>query len=143
MGFSLLTWHGMSLKSGDKINEIYQEEPKCELEYEVSSAEPWDDTDGWMSADEPVSTTRTGEPSASYIGFTGTPEALEPDRNSKPDEGKTGDFEDLEMLMSKIGNMRSSLMLMPDFQRKEITVKLAMKMVVMFGDGNGGEEGFD
>ncbi|KAL2460967.1 Uncharacterized protein Adt_44387 [Abeliophyllum distichum] len=48
-----------------------------------------------------------------------TPEAHEADQTSKPDEGKTYEFEDLEMLMSEIGNMRSSLRLMPDFQRRE------------------------
>ncbi|KAL2478291.1 GTP binding [Forsythia ovata] len=178
-------WPGMSLKSGDKITEpslpeqedLSEEESEYELEYEVlssGSAEPWDDTDGWMSADGPVSTTGTGKPSASDLDSKSfdckgevrsvgeehwpstsasqlqeevdrdeTPEAHEADQTSEPDEGKTYDFEDLEMLMSEIGNMRSSLRLMPDFQRRETAAKLAMKMAAMFGDSSGGEEGFD
>ncbi|OVA01459.1 Small GTPase superfamily [Macleaya cordata] len=51
-------------------------------------------------------------------------------------------FEDLEQLMNEIGNMRGSLRLMPDFQRKEMAGKLAMKMAAMFGDSSGDEEGF-
>ncbi|CAI9770383.1 unnamed protein product [Fraxinus pennsylvanica] len=178
-------WPGMSLKSGDKINEptlpeqedLSEEESEYELEYEVlsaGSAEPWDDTDVWMSADGPVSTSGTGDPSASNpvpknfdrkidVGSVGeehkpstsasqlqeeldmdkTPDTHEADRTSEPDEGETYDFEDLEMLMSEIGNMRSSLRLMPDFQRRETAAKLAMKMAAMFGDSSGGEEGFD
>jgi hypothetical protein len=50
------------------------------------------------------------------------------------DEGTHFDFEDLEQLMSEIGNTRESLRLMPDFQRREIAAKLAMKMAAMFGD---------
>ncbi|KAL2542932.1 GTP binding [Abeliophyllum distichum] len=176
------TWPGMSLKSGDKINEpslpeledLSEEESEYELEYDVlisGSAELWDTTDGWMSADGPVSTTGTGEPcnldsenfdrknevrsggeehepltSASQLqeelDRDETPTAHEAERTSKPDDGKTYDFEDLEMLISEIGNMRSSLRLMPDFQRREIAAKLAMKMAAMFGDSSGGEEGY-
>ncbi|KAL2545472.1 GTP binding [Forsythia ovata] len=72
-----------------------------------------------------------------------TPEADEADHTSDPDESKTYDFEDVEMLMSKIGNMRSNLKLMPDFQMRETAAKLAMKMAAMSGNSNGGEEGFD
>ncbi|KAL5213580.1 hypothetical protein ABZP36_002732 [Zizania latifolia] len=43
-------------------------------------------------------------------------------------------LDDLERLMSEIGNMRSNLRLVPDFQRREMAAKLAMKMAVMFGD---------
>ncbi|WVZ86867.1 hypothetical protein U9M48_033586 [Paspalum notatum var. saurae] len=43
-------------------------------------------------------------------------------------------LDDLEKLMSEIGNMRSNLRLMPDFQRREMAAKLAMKMAAMFGD---------
>ncbi|GMY24593.1 hypothetical protein FCV25MIE_32955 [Fagus crenata] len=50
------------------------------------------------------------------------------------DEGTHFDFEDLEQLMSEIGNMCESLRLMPDFQRREMAAKLAMKMAAMFGD---------
>ncbi|KAI4386873.1 hypothetical protein MLD38_004760 [Melastoma candidum] len=48
-------------------------------------------------------------------------------------EDKQLDFEDLEQLMIEIGNMRSNLFLMPDFQRREMAAKLAMKMASMFG----------
>lgn len=159
------------------MSDLSEEESEYELEYEVlstGSAEPWDDTDVWMSADGPASVTGTGEPSASNldpknfdrkidVGSVGeeykpstsssqlqeeldmdkTPNTHEADRTSELDESKTYDIEDLEMLMSEIGNMRSSLRLMPDFQRREIAAKLAMKMAAMFGDSSGGEEGLD
>ncbi|KAJ6809861.1 uncharacterized protein M6B38_159580 [Iris pallida] len=41
--------------------------------------------------------------------------------------------EDLERLMCEIGSMRDSLRLMPDFQRRDMAAKLAMKMASMFG----------
>jgi len=47
----------------------------------------------------------------------------------------------LEKLMSEIGNMQSNLRLMPDFQRREMAAKLAMKMAAMFGDDD--EEAFE
>jgi alpha- and gamma-adaptin-binding protein p34 len=43
--------------------------------------------------------------------------------------------------MSEIGNMRSNLRLMPNFQRREMAAKLAMKMAAMFGDDD--EEGLE
>jgi hypothetical protein len=49
-------------------------------------------------------------------------------------------LDDLERLMSEIGNMRSNLRLVPDFQRREMAAKLAMKMATMFGDSD--DEGF-
>lgn len=48
-------------------------------------------------------------------------------------EDKHLDFEDLDQLMSEIGNMRSSMRLMPDFQRREMAAQLALKMAAMFG----------
>ncbi|KAK4758764.1 hypothetical protein SAY87_020065 [Trapa incisa] len=50
------------------------------------------------------------------------------------EEGSSGsfDFEDLEQLMSEIGNIRDNLRFMPDFQRREMAAKLAMKMASMF-----------
>ncbi|KAK3141693.1 hypothetical protein QOZ80_4BG0337190 [Eleusine coracana subsp. coracana] len=50
-------------------------------------------------------------------------------------------LDDLERLMSEIGNMRSNLRLMPDFQRREMAAKLAMKMATMFGDDD--EDGLE
>lgn len=74
-----------------------------------------------------------GEPLAS---------AQEPDEASELDMGAHYEFGDLEQIMSKIGNMRDSLRLVPDFQRREIAAKLALEMAAMFGDSSGGEEGF-
>lgn len=64
------------------------------------------------------------------------------DKSLEPDEGTTYNFEDLEQLMSEIGNVRDSLRLLPDFQRREMAANLAMKMAVMFGDSSE-DEGFD
>ncbi|KAL3525153.1 hypothetical protein ACH5RR_013525 [Cinchona calisaya] len=65
------------------------------------------------------------------------------DRTAEPDEGTTYDFKDLDQLMSEIGNMRDSLRLLPDFQRREMAANLATKMAAMFGESSGDEEGFD
>lgn len=145
-------------------------EPEYEI-LSSGSGEPWDNVDGeWISADGPVSTLGTGIPSEldldSFDRESGVsllrgehqpstsssqlPEeldteaapALEGDESSEPDDGKIYDFKGLELLMGEIGNMRSNLRLMPDFQRREVAAKLAMKMAEMFGDSSGGEEGF-
>ncbi|KAG9129131.1 hypothetical protein Leryth_006385 [Lithospermum erythrorhizon] len=71
------------------------------------------------------------------------PKGLEIDRTSDADEGKAFDFEDLEQLMSEIGNMRNNLRLMPDFQRRDMAANLAMKMAAMFGDESEDEGGVD
>ncbi|KAJ4714025.1 GTP binding [Melia azedarach] len=65
----------------------------------------------------------------------------EHDKTSELDMGTHFDFEDLEQLMSEIGNMRNNLRLMPDFQRREMAAKLAMKMATMFGGSSEDEEG--
>ncbi|KAK9284115.1 hypothetical protein L1049_023282 [Liquidambar formosana] len=67
----------------------------------------------------------------------------ESDKVLEPEQGAPFDFEDLEKLMSEIGNVRDSLRLMPDFQRREMAAKLAVKMAAMFGGGSDDEEGFD
>lgn len=54
---------------------------------------------------------------------------------SKPDEAMHMNMEDLEQLMCEISHMRENLRLMPDFQRRERAANLAMKMAVMFADG--------
>lgn len=134
------------------------------------SADPWDDTEGgWVSANGPVSTSGTcgaaehncnvdsdskrdksveGElqPSVSSSHLNGeidneaATKAQEAERSSEPHEGMAYDFEDLEQLMSEIGNTRDTLRLLPDFQRREMAAKLAMKMAAMFGDSSGDEE---
>ncbi|XP_058736751.1 uncharacterized protein LOC131609109 [Vicia villosa] len=55
------------------------------------------------------------------------------ERDGKLDESECLELDDLEQLMSEIGNMRTGLRLMPDFQRREMAAKLAMKMASLFG----------
>lgn len=81
-------------------------------------------------------------PSQEEINGEMVPKVNETDEAVEVDEGKHLKYEDLEQLMSEIGNMRDSLRLMPDFQRREMAANLAMKMATMFGDGSD-EEGFD
>lgn len=56
------------------------------------------------------------------------------------DNNKCIEFEDVEQLMSEIGNIRDNLRLMPDFQRREVAANLAMKMASMFGGDSDDEE---
>ncbi|KAM7529481.1 hypothetical protein LguiB_032891 [Lonicera macranthoides] len=163
-------WHGMTLKSGNKINEpslpekqeLSEEESDYEIEYEVlsaGSAEPWDDT--WVTANGVISSSdkveSVGQNSDRPVGgdlhpSTSSSQLHEEiqndtipkdlDEGSEPDEGTHYELEDLEKLMSEIGSMRDSLRLMPDFQRREMAGKLAMKMAAMFGDSSGDEQGF-
>ncbi|XP_051148108.1 uncharacterized protein LOC127263160 [Andrographis paniculata] len=157
-----------TLPEQEEVSE--EEESDFEIDYEVlssGSAEPWDDV-GWVSADGPVSASEIGrsvewssetinredrsksgaqedQPSTSASQLPEhdqkkTTMVDEADSTSEPDEEKTHDFEDLEKLMAEIGNMRSGLRLMPDFQRREMAAKLALKMATMFGDSSGGEE---
>ncbi|CAN1256479.1 hypothetical protein LINPERPRIM_LOCUS9333 [Linum perenne] len=60
--------------------------------------------------------------------------------NEERNEVAPFDFEDLEQLMSEVGNIRDNLRLMPDFQRREMAANLAMKMASMFGGGSDDEE---
>ncbi|KAL9255081.1 hypothetical protein AKJ16_DCAP00410 [Drosera capensis] len=60
-----------------------------------------------------------------------------------PDNGGHLELDELEQLMSEIGNTRNSLRLIPDFQRREMAAKLAMRMAAMFGESSEGEEEFD
>lgn len=64
----------------------------------------------------------------------------EPSGVAKAGESLHFDFDELEHLMSEIGNMRESLRLMPDFQRREMAANLALKMAAMFGGGSDDEE---
>ncbi|ONH97364.1 hypothetical protein PRUPE_7G185600 [Prunus persica] len=59
-------------------------------------------------------------------------QGTELDQAQELDEDTPLEVEDLEQLMSEIGNMRDSLRLMPDFQRREMAAKLALKMASMF-----------
>lgn len=62
------------------------------------------------------------------------------DEFTVPELDNQVDFEDLEQLMSEIGNIRNNLRFMPDFQRREMAAKLAMKMASMFGGSSDDEE---
>jgi hypothetical protein len=134
------------------------------------SAEPWDDTDkGWVSASGSTSCpdmaglatqnisvkeydlenlTRTDEeklqPSTSTAPLQDeNDQGVIPDASEQAaelDEDAPFDFEDLEQLMSEIGNTRESLRLMPDFRRREMAAKIAMKMAAMFGGGSDDDE---
>uniref|UniRef100_A0A7N0TDQ2 Uncharacterized protein n=1 Tax=Kalanchoe fedtschenkoi TaxID=63787 RepID=A0A7N0TDQ2_KALFE len=125
------------------------------------SGEPWIDADeGWVSANGPVNgksvDVHAGELSNGHqddgSGCSGEREApsasiplvqeksdgeeVEARDSDKDEEGDLGshfEFEDLERLMSEIGGMRDSLRLMPDFQRREMAAKLALRMASMFG----------
>ncbi|KAK9010930.1 hypothetical protein V6N11_043795 [Hibiscus sabdariffa] len=138
-------WPGMVLNSGDKITEprvpekedSSEEEPDYQFEYEVlsaGSAEPGDDMfDEWVSASASNTFLDVGKSVGEKIDGM-EPNAGEPDQASASelDEDPHYDFEDLEQLMLEIGNIRSSLRLMPDFRRRE--------MAAMFGGGSDGEE---
>lgn len=56
------------------------------------------------------------------------------------EDEKCYEIEDVEQLMSEIGNIRDNLRLMPDFQRREIAANLAMKMASMFGGDSDDED---
>lgn len=142
--------------------ELSEEESDYEFEYEMLSAgsvEPWDDNGGWVSANGIIESSDAAGPSAQNLGKSvgeesqastsasqlqeeiekdETPKAQEPDDASETDEGPY-ELEDLEHLMSEIGSVRDGLRLMPDFQRREMAAKLALKMAAMFGDSSGDE----
>lgn len=56
------------------------------------------------------------------------------------DDNEHYGLDDMERLMSEIGNVRDNLRLMPDFQRREMAAKLAMRMAAMFGATSDEEE---
>ncbi|KAL7231175.1 hypothetical protein ACSBR2_009445 [Camellia fascicularis] len=136
-----------------------EEESDYEFGYEVlsaGSAEPWDDIDGgWVSSHGSVANTNgcEGDKEISFGGEQQSstsmseldeeidkevlPNAHEPDKASELDKGTHYDFEDLQHLMSEI---KDSLRLMPDFQRREMAANLAMKMASMFGDSSDDDE---
>ncbi|CAH1437103.1 unnamed protein product [Lactuca virosa] len=162
-------WPGMILKSGQTISQpslpqqedSSDEEPNYEFEYEILSAgsieEQWDDSDvSWVSATKDTSESIINnereikvdmQPSTS----TSTSKLQEEIDNEKANEGNDNDddggkvfeVENMEQLMSEIGNVRDSLRLMPDFQRREMAANLAMKMASMFGDSSGDEGEID
>ncbi|GMN28382.1 hypothetical protein TIFTF001_002023 [Ficus carica] len=68
------------------------------------------------------------------------PYVEERNQGTKLDGSSHFDFEELEQLMSEIGNVRESLRLMPDFQRREMAANLALKMAAMFGGDSEDED---
>ncbi|XP_023551792.1 uncharacterized protein LOC111809649 isoform X1 [Cucurbita pepo subsp. pepo] len=155
-------WPGMILKTGDKITnpsfpkeeELSEEESDFEIDYEIlsgGSAEMWDDINfqGCSSNGEGSSIDAgalgndvdIAEQDQASRSICEPPKAEENhvavegelDQMTNPFIGKHLDLEDLERLMSEIGNVRDSLRLMPDFQRREMAAKLALKMATMFG----------
>lgn len=150
--------------------ELSEEESEYELEYEVLSAgsgDPWDNIEErWVSASETHSHADAGGSTSqenlhvenSMVKPNKVDEELLPsgsrlelqndtDRAIVTDEKPLGtenekcyEFEDVEQLMSEIGNIRDNLRLMPDFQRREIAANLAMKMASMFGGDTDDEE---
>lgn len=159
-------WPGMILKSGNRKTEpsvpekpeLSEEESDYEFEYEIlsgGSAEPWDDTteEDWVSANGPTACRNTPDNGIAGCNVgdpqTSTSSPCKDENASKVNESDNGknkdeevfedgsvEYEDLEQLMCEIGNMRDNLRLMPDFQRREMAAKLAMKVATMFGDGS-------
>ncbi|OIW10767.1 hypothetical protein TanjilG_27713 [Lupinus angustifolius] len=150
--------------------EESSDESEFELEYEVlsaGSADLWDDMEhGWVSApsldaggsiphsnpnaecqpedgtksDKELQTSTSGTAFQDESDKEVLPNNIDDCEDEKPDMGKILDFDDLEQMMAEIGNMRSSLRLMPDFQRREMAAKLAMKMAAVFGGESDAEE---
>ncbi|KAL9663379.1 hypothetical protein QQ045_018765 [Rhodiola kirilowii] len=140
---------------------VSDEESDFEFDYEVLSeggdGEPWDVVDeGWVSATGKSAVFDAGgssngcqdggsgcsgereglSASVAVVQEKSTGEGLEAQNSvedEEPDMGSHFEFEDLEHLMSEIGGMRDSLRLMPDFQRREMAAKLALRMASMFG----------
>lgn len=138
-----------------------EDESDYEAEYEIlsgGSAEQWNDTeDRWVSAVPPNTSLAESadiKPDSGVKGVevstSSSSECKDNDVNLECKEGEAcnGDdldkgshieLEDLEQLMSEISNMRSNSRLMPDFQRREMAAKLAMRMAAMFGDNSDNE----
>ncbi|VAH36506.1 unnamed protein product [Triticum turgidum subsp. durum] len=94
--------------------------------------------------ENPVTQSHATEDSSNHVDNTGA-DTSEDQRTDTPEvnalfEDDHYGVDDLERLMSEIGNMRSNLRLVPDFQRREMAAKIAMKMATMFGDSD--DEGF-
>ncbi|MED6204067.1 hypothetical protein PIB30_005465 [Stylosanthes scabra] len=145
--------------------EFSSEESDYEQEYEVlsaGSADPWDGTEqAWVSATSlnagelvpqnntnsdceyknEIKSDKNTPPSTSGTGSEGEGDKkVSHDIMHSEDEDKCLELDDLEQLMSEIGNMRAGLRLMPDFQRRDMAAKLAMKMASLFGGESDEEE---
>ncbi|KAK7360355.1 hypothetical protein VNO77_02342 [Canavalia gladiata] len=166
-GMVLKSGDRISQPSFPEKEELSSEESDYEQEYEVlsaGSADHWDESEqGWISAspldaggsapqnnpstdcehDNEIKSDKELQPTTSKTTFQDDRDAahaMVDSEDGKEDDGKYLDLEDLEQLMSEIGNMRAGLRLMPDFQRKEMAAKLAMKMASIFGGESDEEE---
>ncbi|CAJ2635950.1 unnamed protein product [Trifolium pratense] len=169
-GMVLKSGERISQPSFPEMEEISSEESDYEQDYEVLSAgsADWDETEqGWISATSldaggssaPQNNLNTscehddGSKSDKELQRTTSSAAFQDEGDTavvhsivdsegdgKLDDSDCLEIEDLEQLMSEIGNMRSGVRLMPDFQRREMAAKLAMKMASLFGgDSDDGE----
>nr|KAJ0222646.1 hypothetical protein LSAT_V11C200076630 [Lactuca sativa] len=165
-GMILKSGQTISQPSLPQQEDSSDEEPNYEFEYEILSAgsieEQWDDSDvSWVSAtkdttesviinnerevkvDMQPSTSKLQEEIDNEKANEGNDNDDDDDDDDVDDGGKVFEVENMEQLMSEIGNMRDSLRLMPDFQRREMAANLAMKMASMFGDSSGDEGEID
>ncbi|CAI9272195.1 unnamed protein product [Lactuca saligna] len=169
-GMILKSGQTISQPSLPQQEDSSDEEPNYEFEYEILSAgsieEQWDDSDvSWISATKDnttesiiINNEREVKVDMQPSTSTSTSKLQEEIDNEKANEGNDNDDDDdvdvddggkvfevenMEQLMSEIGNMRDSLRLMPDFQRREMAANLAMKMASMFGDSSGDEGEID
>ncbi|XP_050228228.1 uncharacterized protein LOC126677583 [Mercurialis annua] len=150
--------------------DLSEEDSDYDFEYEAlsaGSAEPWDDTNGgWVSANGTSAVLDIGglveqnyhgrdqglevwekfdeQPSTSTVELQDDKKVItsteDPSKSTETNEVTPFEFEDLDQLMSEIGNTRDNLRFMPDFQRREMAAKVAMKMAAMFGGGSDNEE---
>ncbi|KAK2408676.1 hypothetical protein P8452_70398 [Trifolium repens] len=169
-GMVLKSGERISQPSFPEIEEISSEESDYEQDYEVLSAgsADWGETEqGWISAtsldaggssapqnnlntssehDNGIKSDKELQRATSSTLFQDEDDTavvhsiVDSEGDGKLDDSECLEIEDLEQLMSEIGNMRSGLRLMPDFQRREMAAKLAMKMASLFGgDSDDGE----
>lgn len=149
--------------------ELSSEESDYEQEYEVLSAgsADWDESEqGWISAssldsggsapqnnpgtdgqhEDEIKSDKESHPTTSSPTIQDESDKdvvhniMDSKGDGKENEAKCLELEDLEQLMSEIGNMRAGLRLMPDFQRRDMAAKLAMKMASIFGGESDEEE---
>lgn len=150
-------------------SELSSEESDYEQEYEVLSAgsADWDESEqGWVSAsslgaggsapqnnpgtdgqhEDEIKSDKESHPTTSSPTIQDESDKdvvhniMDSKGDGKENEAKCLELEDLEQLMSEIGNMRAGLRLMPDFQRRDMAAKLAMKMASIFGGESDEEE---
>ncbi|KAL5172919.1 Ras-related protein RabC [Glycine soja] len=168
-GMVLKSGNRINQLSFPEKEELSSEESDYEQEYEVLSAgsADWDESEhGWISAssldsggsapqnnpgtvgqhEDGIKSDKESHPTTSSTAIQDESEkdmvhnTMDSEGDGKENEGKCLELEDLEHLMSEIGNMRAGLRLMPDFQRRDMAAKLAMKMASIFGGESDEEE---